>query len=203
MKQANLPSLSDSAPYDRGRSSFSRIRWKDAAATIAQPLGAHTHIVPLVFVLGLALRFAAVRYALSISLPLDADSEGYMRAADDILRLTYVKDIPREPLFPLVAALSFLIFGSSTGVLRMTTAFLGSLVILPSCKLGESVKSRTAGVFVATMIALNPFLHALLIAEYESRAHDLRESITRSFKHTICIDRFNGVRRVCNCSGIS
>jgi glycosyltransferase involved in cell wall biosynthesis len=144
--------------YEYRRTGVSKINWKYAVASIGQLLRVRIHIilVILIFALGFAIRYVGASYASANSLALDPDAQGYMSLAKGILQLSYT--IPREPVFPLAATLSFLVFGPSVQAFRMTSVALGSLVILASYKLGEYASSRTAGLFLATMVALNPFL---------------------------------------------
>jgi glycosyltransferase involved in cell wall biosynthesis len=144
--------------YQYRRTGVSKIGWKHAVGTLAQLFRIRTHVVLLffLFVLGFGLRYAGVNYATTNSLELVADAQGYIMLATSITHLSY--PLAREPGFPLVEAFSFLIFGSGVGVFRMTTAILGSLVILASYKLGESLHSRASGLMVAAMVAIDPFL---------------------------------------------
>ena len=123
------------------------------ARRIGEP---HLMIILLLFVAGFGLRYAGVKFALANSQDLVTDASRYMIIAQAILHLSY--PYAREPVFPLVEAFSLLIFGSSIGVFRMTTAVLGSLVIPATYKLGEIVRSKRVGLIAAGLVALDPFL---------------------------------------------
>ena len=115
-------------------------------------------IIILIGTLFRFLRFFSVRHGV-----LDPDAIGYRFLAMDFLQgsdnLAREHDIPpREPVFPLMLAAVFMVFGSGIDTLRLTTLLLSIFMIPLTYRIGKEAFCSSCGLLASFLVATNYFL---------------------------------------------
>jgi len=110
----------------------------------------------LIVLLAFALRFRWLLLAVQSSMPLAPDAEGYMAGASQLLHLSYRS--PREPMLSVIAALFLSIFGVSIASFRLSTVFLGTMMVLLAYLIARRILGEHAGLLASLLVATNVLL---------------------------------------------
>jgi len=110
------------------------------------------------------LRFVSVRHG-----ELNPDARLYVTLAKQIQQGSYSSTF-REPLFPLTLAASFMVFGSSNDIARLTTVSLSILMIPLTYKIGKETFCSSCGLLASFLIATN---YQLIFSSTEGMREEL------------------------------
>jgi 4-amino-4-deoxy-L-arabinose transferase-like glycosyltransferase len=110
-------------------------------------------LVIIAVIVAFGLRFRWLLQATLNSVPLAPDAGEYMRYGTYLLQAMRYLDPKREPVFPVVVALFFLVFGVSIATLRLLTVSLGTLMPYLTYRLSRKSLGGSTAIIASFLVA--------------------------------------------------